>query len=199
MSFWESAKQWVDKAVTEGQERKKKAENERKMQMQAVAEVERLSIFCGRRQTSRWVSYAIAVTPKNADRVMERIQDANKRINRVIVPDEYREAWEELAWYMTHLAAIEGKIHWRSERPSQMMQKMKMQYNACLFEWLDRYAAYHWKKEIEPLKTEKGKLNRAKNFLPGLDDMWGNMTEAAQRYAEKLASREVERIHKLYQ
>lgn len=80
-----------------------------------------------------------------------------------------------------------------------MMQKMKMQYNVCLFEWLDRYAVYHWKKEIEPLKTEKGKLNRAKNFLPGLDDMWGNMTEAAQRYAEKLASREVERIHKLYQ
>ena len=167
-------------------------------QTRMIAEVERLPVFRGRRMTSHWIFYEIPVTPKTAEFVLDRIRQANTEINRQTNAELYREAWEEMIWYMSRLAAIEHKIRWNGEKPSQLLLRMKLQYNDCLFAFLDRYAAMHWEHRILPLKTERGKLNRAKEFLPWLDDMWSNMTKIAREKAHELAALEVSRIHQLY-
>lgn len=159
-----------------------------------ISEAERLPVFRGRRTTSSWVLYEIPVTPRTAEFVLERTRQANVEINRQTHAELYREAWEEMIWYMSHLAAIEDKVRWNGEKPSQLLLRMKLQYNECLFAFLDRYAAMHWEHRILPLKTKRGRLNRAKEFLPWLDDMWSNMTEAAKARAQELADQEVERI-----
>ena len=171
-----------------------KAKDFAQRQAQEIAEVEQLPVFRGRRMTSSWIFYEIPVTPKTAEFVLDRVRQANAEINRQTNAELYREAWEEMIWYMSHLAAIEHRLRWDGEKPSQLLLRMKQQYNDCLFAFLDRYAAMHWKHRILPLKTRRGKLNRSKEFLPRLDDMWSNMTESAKEKAKELANQEVKAI-----
>lgn len=160
----------------------------------AIQEVERLPVFSGHRATSSWVQYKINVTPKNAWIAIGRANTATEWLNTTTSPMDYREHWEEAIYYMSSLARIEGKMRFKGEHPSAILRRMKLEYNQCLFEFLERYAKNHQENRIAPLKTKKGKLNRAKEFLPGLDEMWSNMTKDGRARAEELAALEVAMI-----
>ena len=153
-----------------------------------IQHVESLAIYKGARRDSSWFAFRYPVNKKTAPLVLDVIKDTMELHNIECNPEQYREEWEQIFWYTRKLAAIEDKIKFKGEKPSQVLHRLKRDYDVCVFQFLDRYTDCFIHSEIAPLKTKRGKLNRAEKFIPGLDDMWAEMSEDARERAYELDS-----------
>ena len=178
-SVFQSALKFVTDVIKEEKEKEKWEEA-------CIRAVEELPVYRGTRANASWRFCIVKVTLNTAWLAFDRIETGMGFIQREVHPGEYREHWEEVFYYARKLAALESKAKIKGEQPSHLLRRLKLDYERCLFEFLDRYADRYIEFQIAPLKTKRGKQNRMEKFLPGLDDLWSNMTEDAKLRAQEL-------------
>lgn len=167
----------------------KKKENENNVvNIEKIMEVENLPIYSRRPSPS---FYFPRTSKANAEILLSIVQESVSEINRTCIPSAFFENWNMIFYTLKKLIILERQVKFRGTLPHALLERYKVQYEASVHEFLDRYADYRWKEEISPLKTERGKLNRNNKFLEPLLPHWGDMTEASQIRAFEL--KEVEK------
>ena len=179
LSIFQNALKFAAEAVKEGKEKEEQ-------EVAFIREIEELPVCQGTRAEFSWHFYIIKVTQSTAPLAFDRIKTGMEFIKSEIHPGEYREHWEEVFYYARKLVALESKVKFKGEQPSHLLRRLKLDYERYMFEFLDRYSDNFTTHQLVPLKTKRGKLNRMEKFLPGLDDLWSNMTTNARARAQEL-------------
>lgn len=168
---------------------------QRETEAALIQQVENYPVYIGARRDSIWYGFRIrSITAKNAEDALQAVKDGLKRMQEEYSPEQYRERWEEIFWYTRKLAAVENKVKFKGEVPSRLLRRLKLEYEPRMFDFLDRFTEWFIRHEISPLKTVNGKLNRAEKFIPKLDDLWAEMSEAARQRAYELDAHVKSRI-----
>lgn len=165
--------------------RKKEKQSDSQINILKIIEVENLPIY-SRRPDSYWLTFIPKASKTNADVLLSIVKESADQVNRTLLPIDFFENWNVMFYTLKKLITLESKVRFRGDLPHVLLEKCKIQYEASTFEFLDRYAAYRWKEKIEPLKTERGKLNRNKKFLEEILPYWKDMTEDSQMRACEL-------------
>lgn len=169
--------------------RRKVKQNNTQVSIAQVLEVESLPIYSRRPDTSQ-LSLIPKATKGNAGILLSIVQESADEVNRTLLPIVFFESWNIMFYTLKKLINLEGQVRFQGTPPHVLLEQCKAKYEASTLDFLNRYAAYHWREKIQPLKTTRGKLNRNEKFLDDILPHWRDMTQNSQMKARELKEAE---------
>ena len=170
-------------------EKQNNTQNNAQINIAQVLEVEGLPIY-SRRPDPFQLSLIPKATKGNAGILLSIVKESADQVNRTLLPVAFFENWNIMFYTLKKLINLEGQVRFQGTPPHVLLQQCKAKYEASTFDFLNRYAAYHWREKIQSLKTERGKLNRNEKFLDDILPHWKDMTQNSQMKAWELKEAE---------